>query len=198
MADDDVNENTEGGNDDDLLSGGEGDGDGKKKSKKMLILIAGLVTAIVLTLVVLFVMGMFDSSPEEESEASTPASGEKDTVATSPKEDTPLGPDGQPFGVVFHDLPDFLVNLNTGDKRAKFLKVSVTLEIDDPTTLEAVQTHEPRIIDNFQIYLRELRPSDLSGSAGIYRLREELLRRVNETLHPVQINDILFKEMIVQ
>ena len=39
--------------------------------------------------------------------------------------------------------------------------------------IEAVM---PRIVDNFQIYLRELRLEDLRGSAGIYRLREELLR----------------------
>ncbi|MFX9073467.1 flagellar basal body-associated FliL family protein, partial [Acinetobacter baumannii] len=56
----------------------------------------------------------------------------------------------------------------------------------------------PRIIDNFQVYLRELRLDDLKGSAGMYRLREELLLRVNMAAQPVKIKDVLFKEMLVQ
>ena len=56
----------------------------------------------------------------------------------------------------------------------------------------------PRIIDNFQIYLRELRVEDLRGSDGIYRLREELLARVNAAVAPVKVTDVLFKEMLVQ
>ena len=54
------------------------------------------------------------------------------------------------------------------------------------------------IVDSFQVYLRELRVADLKGSAGIYRLREDLLRRVNEAAQPVKINDVLFKEILVQ
>jgi flagellar FliL protein len=56
----------------------------------------------------------------------------------------------------------------------------------------------PRIIDNFQVYLRELRLDDLRGSAGIYRLREELLMRVNTAAQPVHVKDVLFREMLVQ
>ena len=56
----------------------------------------------------------------------------------------------------------------------------------------------PRIIDNFQVYLRELRIEDLRGSAGMYRLREELLLRVNASAAPAKIVDVLFKEMLVQ
>ena len=56
----------------------------------------------------------------------------------------------------------------------------------------------PRVIDNFQTYLRELRIDDLKGSAGMYRLREELLVRVNAAAAPAKITDVLFKEMLVQ
>ncbi len=56
----------------------------------------------------------------------------------------------------------------------------------------------PRIIDNFQVYLRELRVEDLKGSAGMYRLREEMLIRVSAAVAPAKINDVLFKEMLVQ
>jgi flagellar FliL protein len=53
-------------------------------------------------------------------------------------------------------------------------------------------------VDSFQVYLRELRVEDLKGSAGMYRLREDLLRRINEAARPVKISDVLFKEMLIQ
>ena len=55
-----------------------------------------------------------------------------------------------------------------------------------------------KIIDNFQTYLRELRIEDLRGSAGMYRLREELFVRVNAAAAPVKVKDVLFREMLVQ
>jgi flagellar FliL protein len=39
---------------------------------------------------------------------------------------------------------------------------------------------------------------DLRGSAGMIRLKEELLRRVNISVQPIEVQDILFKEMLVQ
>jgi flagellar FliL protein len=56
----------------------------------------------------------------------------------------------------------------------------------------------PRIIDSAQVFLRELRLDDLQGSAGMLRLREELMRRINAAVSPVEVRDVLFKEIIVQ
>ena len=53
-----------------------------------------------------------------------------------------------------------------------------------------------RVTDAFQTYLRELRPSDLEGSAGLYRLKEELTRRVNAAIEPARINAVLFKDRL--
>jgi len=99
---------------------------------------------------------------------------------------------------VFFDLPDLLVNLNSNGRRASFLKISVSLELEDQADVVRLQAVMPRIIDNFQVYLRELRVEDLRGSSGIYRLREELLARVNAAAAPVKVKDVLFKEMLVQ
>jgi flagellar FliL protein len=103
-----------------------------------------------------------------------------------------------PPAAVFFDLPDLLVNLNTTGRKASFLKLSVSLELEHAEDLPKVQAVMPRIIDNFQVYLRELRVEDLRGSGGIYRLREELLARVNTAAAPVKVADVLFKEMLVQ
>lgn len=114
--------------------------------------------------------------------------------------DAPQQPKAQaPRQAIFLDLPDQIVNLNTkGARKATFLKISVSLELESPGDIELVNTAMPRIIDNFQIYLRELRIEDLQGSAGMYRLREELLRRVNLAARPARVKDVLFKEMLVQ
>ncbi len=99
---------------------------------------------------------------------------------------------------VFMDLPELLVNLNTGGRRSTFIKMKVTLEVEKKEHVPTVEKLMPRIIDNFQVYLRELRIEDLKGSAGMYRLREEMLLRVNTAAAPAQVSDVLFKEILIQ
>ncbi len=99
---------------------------------------------------------------------------------------------------VFLDLPEMLVNLNAGGRKTHYLKISVSLEISSEADMLQVQRVMPRIVDSFQVYLRELRIEDLHGSAGLQRLREELLMRVNAAAKPAKIHDVLFKEMLVQ
>lgn len=100
--------------------------------------------------------------------------------------------------LVFYDLPEMLVNLNTGGRKPSYLKVQIALEMDDAGAIAEIERKLPRVVDNFQVYLRELRVEDLDGSAGMFRLKEELLRRVNLSVAPTRVNDILFKEMLIQ
>jgi flagellar FliL protein len=99
----------------------------------------------------------------------------------------------------FLDMPDVLVNLSAGGgERTQYLKVKVTLELPNQAMQAQIQPVMPRLMDAFQTYLRELRPTDLDGSAGLYRLKEELTRRVNAAIAPGRINAVLFKEIVVQ
>jgi flagellar FliL protein len=100
----------------------------------------------------------------------------------------------------FLDMPDVLVNLSSGggNERTQYLKVKVVLELPDQELSAQIQPIMPRIMDTFQTYLRELRPTDLDGSAGLYRLKEELTRRVNAAIAPNHINAVLFKEIVIQ
>jgi len=100
--------------------------------------------------------------------------------------------------IVYVDLPDLLVNLKSTDRNSSYLKLSIALEVKGQAQADAVKKMMPRVTDSFQVYLRELRIDDLSGSAGMFRLKEELLRRVNTSIAPLRINDVLFKEMLVQ
>ncbi|MEB3702195.1 Flagellar basal body-associated protein FliL [Candidatus Bealeia paramacronuclearis] len=98
----------------------------------------------------------------------------------------------------FVDFPDILVNLNTGTKKDKFLKLAITFEVTNEETAKMIESLKPRLVDQFQTYLRELRIEDLQGSEGVHRLREEMTMRVNQELAPNKIHDILFKDILVQ
>jgi len=99
--------------------------------------------------------------------------------------------------VLFLELEPMLVNLDTAGGKPKYLKLTVSLEVDRQTSLDDLNKKMPRIIDQFQTYLRQLRLQDLDGSAGMFRLKEELLIKVNEAVYPTRVNDVLFKEMLV-
>jgi flagellar FliL protein len=113
-------------------------------------------------------------------------------AAERPKEEAAKPP-------TFVDMPDVLVNLaSAGSDRTQYLKLKVVLELPDAALVPKIQPLLPRVADAFQTYLRELRRSDLDGSAGLYRLREELTRRVNVAIAPSRITAVLFKEIVVQ
>lgn len=164
-------------------------GEQKKRlsGKKLILFIVLPVLLLVGAGVGLYFSGIFASKPPVEAQDE------------EQKEKPPPKPTVQQRQSVFLDLPDQIVNLNSRQqRRAVFLKISISLELDGPEDIPIVNQVMPRIIDNFQIYLRELRVEDLQGSAGMYRLREELLRRVSLASRPARVRDVLFKEMLVQ
>ena len=100
---------------------------------------------------------------------------------------------------VFIDVPEMLVNLSSlPGERVQYLKVRIALEVKDQVVVAQIQPAMPRVLDIFQTYMRELRVNDLNGSVGLFRLKEELTRRVNAAIQPGQVNAVLFKEIVVQ
>ena len=101
-------------------------------------------------------------------------------------------------GAQFLQIPNMLVNLSSTDGQPRYLRLSVQLELENAADLASVEAVMPRVVDQFQTYLRELRVKDLRGSAGIYRLQMELLSRVNAAAYPVEVKDVLFQEILIQ
>ncbi|MBI5163592.1 MAG: flagellar basal body-associated FliL family protein [Magnetospirillum sp.] len=99
---------------------------------------------------------------------------------------------------VFMDLPDMLVNLQTTGRKQSFLKIRVSLELENELDKQRIEQMQPRILDTFQVYLRELRIEDLQGARGMHLLHEELLTRVNAAVKPAKVNAVLFREMLIQ
>jgi flagellar FliL protein len=101
-------------------------------------------------------------------------------------------------GVYFVGLPELLVNISTADGSSAYLKLKLTLEAADEESMMALEPALPRIMDQFQTFLRELRTDDIAGSGGAYRVRLELMRRVNLVIAPARINAVLVEEMLIQ
>jgi flagellar protein FliL len=99
---------------------------------------------------------------------------------------------------VFYELPDLVVNMRAANGRNSYMKIKINLELPSKADEKKIKKVMPRIIDNLQVYLRELQVEDVQGSEGLYRLREELLHRINIAAKPVEVNDVLFAEMLMQ
>ncbi len=182
MADEELDE------DNDVDGDGE-DGESSSGGKKKLFIIIGLVVFLLIGGAAgAFFTGLLDPLLGVEEEVAKDGEGEN---AAEGEEGAAASP---PY---FLDLPDILVTLNTGGRKSTFLKIGISLELKGEVDAPKIQQIMPRIINSFQIYLRELRLDDLKGSAGIYRLNEELLKRVNAAATPTKINAVLFKEMLV-
>lgn len=97
----------------------------------------------------------------------------------------------------FVEMDDMIVTIMSSSTKKNFLKISLSLQIKDKQTSEVITEKLPIIQDSFQVFLRELRPADLSGSAGILMLKTELLKRINKIVAPEVVMDVLFKEILL-
>lgn len=184
------------------------DGSAGKGGKKKLIMILVPLILLLGGGAGLYFSGMLDKLLGKEPPAAT-AEGEKagehgEAKAEGDKEgegehgEKKEGEGGEGHaGPAFLKVPDLIVNLNS-EGQPRYLRLSVQLELANEADMKAVEAVLPRVIDQFQTYLRELRVQDLRGSKGMYRLQMELLSRVNAAAAPTEVKDVLFQEILIQ
>jgi len=197
MDDEDVEEGAEGGEGED---GEGGEGEGNSGSSKLPMDPKKLILFVVLPVLVLAGIGggLFFSGILDPLFA---GGGKEEAHSEKPKDDghgEKADGHGAEAGAAFLEIPTMIVNLNTEDGTPRYLRLSVQLELENAEDKAAVEAVIPRVIDQFQTYLRELRVRDLRGSAGIYRLQMELLWRVNKAAAPTEVKDVLFQEILIQ
>ncbi len=174
-----------------------GEAGGKKKLPLKLILIAAAGAFVVLGgggTAAFLLLGSKPDAAHSGKHVEKKKSDKKE--ASKDDKNAPQIKDG-PDGVVFFTMPDIVVNMQTADGKATFLKLKLTFELPDHETADALTPEVPRIQDMFQGFLRELRPEDLSGSQGSFQLRMEILRRVNLVVAPSKVNSVLIEEMLI-
>ncbi|MBL4617523.1 MAG: flagellar basal body-associated FliL family protein [Robiginitomaculum sp.] len=171
--------------------GADEEGAPKKSKKKMLLFIA-LPAVIVLLLAV--AGGLMFMGGDKESEIALDEHGNP-IISEDAAKDAKLAEAEIPL---FYQMPDILVNISgETDGEQLVLIIKMQLEVPDEKTIETLDALLPRVIDHYQSFLRELRVEDIKGSAGNYRLRLELLRRVNLAVQPAHVNDVLIEKLLV-
>lgn len=193
MAEDEVDEAV---GDDELVDGLE-----KKKfsGKKIVIIAGGVVGLLVIGFVAMSFLGGGEEKVEEvdETEAQIEELAQE-TAARNEEEQIEADKAPEELQLLFIPLEERAYNLNTDGEGASFLRMRVTLEVDRESYKLEIEQKVPRILDELNVYVRELRPSDLSGGAGILLLKEELLMRINQAVAPARVKDVLFQDLIIQ
>lgn len=169
----------------------DGEGAGGGDSKKLILFVVLPVLILLGVVGGLFVAGVFDPLLKSEPKEEVVEEGGAEEEVVEEEGD---GKGGSPFV----EIPTMIVNLNTDDGEPRYLRLTVQLELKRSKDAPKVEAVIPRVVDQFQTYLRELRVRDLRGSAGIYRLQMELLWRVNQAAAPVEVKDVLFQEILIQ
>ncbi|MEM7197960.1 MAG: flagellar basal body-associated FliL family protein, partial [Pseudomonadota bacterium] len=98
----------------------------------------------------------------------------------------------------FYDFEEMLVTLRSESGRPQYLKLRISIELASALDTPNIIRLSPRILDDFQAFLRELRVDEISGSEGWYLLKEELLIRINRAVAPIVINEVLITDMVIQ
>lgn len=112
--------------------------------------------------------------------------------------DTAGQPSGQAASARYVDVPPMVVTLRSVDGRQHFLKLHFVIVASDAAQVGRITSSMPLILDTLQSFLRELRPEDLSGSAAVFRVKEEILVRLRDALGHDGVNEVLIQDLIEQ
>jgi flagellar FliL protein len=124
--------------------------------------------------------------------------GDEPEVAAEPPPPPPKK-EVKPEDIVFCDLPDMMVTLyNHGGHSNHIVKFSISLQLNDKADQPHVNAYIPRVVDVFQVYVRQLGVEYVVGPEHLKTLRDALLPRLNAALDPAHVDDILFREVLVQ
>ena len=187
--------------DDDVEDGEEGEEGAKKKGKPKLMTLLLFVGLPALVLILGGAAGaMFLLGGGEDEHAEAGEGGEAHAGADRGGDGHGgAGGRGAPaHDVVFYELPEILVNIQSEDGGASYLKLSISLELDSEETAHRIEPAMPRVMDRYLSFLRELRAEELVGSSANYRLHLELLRRVNLAVAPDEVQAVLIEDMLIQ
>lgn len=170
----------------------------KRFSGKTLVVLGG--GAVVALLVIIGVMSLFGGEDEVDPGADPELDRLAEEAAERRDQAAQLEQDrsNEELELLFVELEEQRFNLNTGGQGTSFLSAKIILEVDRESYRSDLEAKMPRILDEFNTYMRELRPEDLDGSAGIFRLKEELLMRINQAVAPTRVKDVLFQQFLVQ
>lgn len=165
--------------DEDLDNGVQGDEAKPLNRKKLLLFVVPVVIVIGLSAGLFFVFNTgYNSSKSNYSVVKKASSDNK-----SPESVT-----------VFYDLPEVTTFLKTPEgQEGQHLRVRLNLELNNIEDVPTIEILTPKIVDAVIAHTIELMPQEVSGSSGLYWLKQELLYRINLITNPIKVSDINFR-----
>ena len=152
---------------------------GGSKKKMLIIVIAAVVLLIGVGIGVFLFMGTEEEekiSPEQEQ-----AELEKQAKAVGP----------------MVPIAAFIVNI-LDDEESRYLKASITLEVDTPEATMEIAQRMPQIKDAILLLIGNKTFGELQDMQGKIQLRAELINKINGILVNGKVKRIYFTDFVVQ
>lgn len=99
---------------------------------------------------------------------------------------------------IFYDLPEITAPLQNAEGGNDIVSFKLSMELTSQEDVKKIEILLPRFYDLILAHTRELRSEEVSGSEGLYWLKEELLYRMNLAAAPIKIANINFKSFEIQ
>lgn len=160
------------------------------KGKKTLLIFA--IVAFVLMIAVgagAYFLGAKSSSSFNDKSTSTKTSVNKPGNAYNKAEKEKLGP--------MIPIDEFLINLLDKDMN-RYLRASMTLEVDNDETLEEIEIRMPQIRDSILLLTSNKTFEELRDLQGKKQLRTELVNDINTLLKKGKIKHIYITNFVIQ
>ncbi|WP_120945040.1 MULTISPECIES: flagellar basal body-associated protein FliL [Helicobacter] len=173
-----------------------------KKSKAMLFVVMGAVLVMLILVGVIVILFMGKSA--EQPPAQSPIQGNKQM------HNTPMGGEAEggnnlmvrssdylSLGPLYPLSGPFVVNLISQNGR-RYLKASISLELNDPKLLEEVKVKETAIKDTIIEILSSKSMEEISTLKGKNKLKEEIRSNLNSFLIDGFVKNVFFTDFVIQ
>lgn len=120
-----------------------------------------------------------------------------DEVHKNTTDDDEIVKEITPESNIFMSIPELVVNLRSLKAKGNVLRATFSLQIYSREDENKIKDYQPIIIDQILSYLRDQSIADLEG-AGLERMRQALLTRVNNIIKPLKAHRVIIKDFIIQ
>ncbi len=180
----------------------EGGAPGKKKGKLIMIIIPLVVVLLGGGGFFAYKTFLSPASAGEEDEAASKGEHHKVKKHSGHNKHAKEGGqdddgEGGGEGPAFFSLTPFVVNLqdNIG---TRYLKLTLKFELEYPEAESLIKGQLPKIRDALIILLSSKNYAEIGSVEGKYRLRDEIVKRVNRFLEDEPVRGVYFTDFVIQ